>query len=92
MVRPVLNSAGAGGGRDAAFAALRDANIGVNVHYMPVHLHPFYRERFGTRPGMCPVAEQAFDEILSLPMFPAMTEEDVMRVIQAVNGVVGAAS
>src|SRR5439155_18375467 len=43
--------------RDAIFVALRAEGIGVNVHYIPVHLHPFYQKRFGTGPGTCPVAE-----------------------------------
>jgi len=73
--------------RASAFAWLRAQGIGVNVHYIPVHLHPFYRERFGTRPGMCPVAEQAYEQIVSLPMFPAMTEADVERVIDVVQRV-----
>jgi perosamine synthetase len=71
-------------GRREIFTALRQANIGVNVHYIPVHLHPFYRERFGTRVGMCPVAEAAYERILSLPMFPAMTDDDVDDVVDAV--------
>jgi perosamine synthetase len=53
------------------------------VHYRPVHLHPYYRERFGTQPGMCPRAEAAYEEVLSLPLFPAMTEKDVGDVIDA---------
>jgi perosamine synthetase len=71
--------------RDAVFAALRELGIGTAVHYIPVHLHPFYRERFGTGPGLCPVAEAAYGEILSLPIFPAMTDEDVDRVIAAME-------
>ena len=67
--------------RSQIFADLRAAGIGVNVHYVPVHLHPFYQERFGTRVGMCPVAEGAYAQILSLPIFPAMTDADVERVI-----------
>ena len=76
--------------RDTAFRLLREKGIGVNVHYIPVHLHPYYRQRFGTEPGMCPVAEAACDRILSLPMFPAMTDADVERVIDAVGQVVRA--
>jgi perosamine synthetase len=72
------------GGRDALFAQLRQKGIGVNVHYMPVHLHPYYRRRFGYGEGLCPVAERAYEEILSLPMFPAMTGEQVRQVIEAV--------
>ena len=71
--------------RAAIFAGLRKAGIGVNVHYIPIHLHPFYRERFGTGPGLCPVAEAAYDEIISLPMFPAMTDSEVEHVIRTVR-------
>ena len=70
-------------GRDAAFRALRDAGVGANVHYVPVHLHPFYRERFGTGPGLCPVAEAAYAEILSLPLFPQLADASVDRVVEA---------
>ena len=69
--------------RAATFTGLRREGIGVNVHYTPVHLHPFYRERFGTAPGLCPVAEGAYEQILSLPMFPGMSETDVNRVVEA---------
>jgi UDP-4-amino-4,6-dideoxy-N-acetyl-beta-L-altrosamine transaminase len=71
--------------RDRAYRQLRERGIGVNVHYMPVHLHPFYRETFNTYRGQCPVAESASSEILSLPMYPAMSDEDIRRVIEAVD-------
>jgi perosamine synthetase len=70
--------------RAGVFAALRSAGVGVNVHYIPVHLHPFYRERFGTGPGLCPVAEAAYEQIISLPLFPGMDDLDVEYVIEAV--------
>jgi perosamine synthetase len=73
--------------RGAVFRALRAEGIGVNVHYMPVHLHPYYRERFGTGPGLCPAAEAAYERILSLPMFPAMSDRDVQDVVEAVGKV-----
>ncbi len=73
--------------RNEAFRRLRDLGIGVNVHYIPVHLHPYYRKRLGTHPGMCPVAEAAYEQILSLPMYPAMSDADVTRVIGAVGQV-----
>lgn len=76
--------------RAAVFQALRAEGIGVNVHYIPVHLHPYYRENFNTGPGLCPVAEAAYEQILSLPMFPAMTNADVEDVIAAVGKVVEA--
>ena len=71
------------GDRQAIFTALRDRGIGVNVHYIPVHLHPYYRDRMGTGPGLCPNAEAAYESILSLPMFPAMSDSDVERVADA---------
>ncbi len=72
------------------FRALRAENIGVNVHYPPVHLHPYYRERFGYRGGECPVAEAAYEQLLSLPMFPAMSDRDVDDVVAAMTKVLAA--
>lgn len=76
-------------GRAEIFRALRAENIGVNVHYIPVHLHPYYRERFGYKGGEFPVAENAYQSLISLPMFHAMTDQDVDDVILAVKKVVG---
>ena len=76
--------------RARVFAALRAENIGVNVHYLPVHLHPYYRETFGTGEGLCPVAEANYERILSLPIFPAMSDDDVNDVIEAVWKVLSA--
>ena len=73
------------GHRSEIFSSLRNAGIGVNVHYIPVHLHPFYKKNFGTSSGSCPVAESAYESILSLPMFPKMTNQDVNRVIAEVE-------
>jgi perosamine synthetase len=74
-------------GRDDIFRALRAENIGVNVHYIPVHRQPYYRERFGNQESY-PVAENAYERLLSLPMFHAMTDRDVEDVICAVRKVV----
>jgi perosamine synthetase len=73
--------------RRAVFRALRAENIGVNVHYVPVHLHPYYRERFGHARGDYPVAEGAYDQLITLPMFHAMTDQDVNDVVAAVTKV-----
>ena len=73
--------------RSTIFQALRAENIGVNVHYIPVHLHPFYKTHLGTRTGMCPVAEAAYERIITLPLFPRMTQNDVNDVIEAVRKV-----
>jgi len=74
--------------RAQVFRALRAENIGVNVHYIPVHLHPYYKDRFGFRNGAFPVAEGAYARLLSLPMFHAMSGQDVNDVIAAVAKVV----
>lgn len=76
------------GDRAEIFRALRAENIGVNVHYIPVHLHPYYRERFGYRGGEYPIAEQAYDQLITLPMFHGMTDQDVEDVKQALGKIV----
>jgi dTDP-4-amino-4,6-dideoxygalactose transaminase len=75
------------GRRDEVFAAMRAENIGVNVHYIPVHYHPYYREKFGYRKGAFPRAERAFRRILTLPLFPKMTDDDARDVIRGLEKV-----
>ncbi len=67
---------------------LRALNIGASVHFIPVHRHPFYMETFGYRAGDLPVADSIYERIVSLPLFPAMTEDDVRDVTQAVAEVI----
>jgi len=74
--------------RETVFRGLRAEGVGVNVHYIPVHLHPFYRQRLGTSPGLCPVAEKAYEEIISLPMFPGMSDDMVDQVIDTTKKVI----
>jgi len=71
--------------RDRLFNHLREKDIGVNVHYIPVHLHPFYKEKFVCGRGLCPIAEAAYEQILSIPMFPGMSYEDVKKVIETLQ-------
>lgn len=68
--------------RDCIFSNLRSSGIGANVHYAPVYLHSFYRNK-GYQRGIAPVAETASGQILTLPMFPAMGPNDVNRVVDA---------
>ena len=77
--------------RAGIFAGLRKRGIGVNVHYVPIHLHPFYRERFGTGPGLCPVAEAAYEQLISLPLYPDLTDAQVGEVVEAVRAELRAA-
>ena len=79
-------------GRAEIFRALRAENIGVNVHYIPIHLHPFYRKQFGYVGGEYPIAENAYERLLSLPMFHGMTDADIEDVIEAVRKVLAAYS
>jgi perosamine synthetase len=74
--------------RATLFTKLRKNGIGVNVHYIPVHLHPFYREKFYTAPGLCPIAESAYEQIISLPMFPGMSDGDVENIINVMQKII----
>ena len=76
-------------GRTEVFKALRAENIGVNVHYIPVPWHPYY-QALGYKKGEWPVAEGAYERMISLPIFPAMTDRDVEDVIEAVRKVMDA--
>jgi len=77
------------GGRRAAFIeALREAGIGASVHFIPLHLHPHYQRRYGWKPGDHPNAEWAYERVISLPLYPRMTDADVERVIAAVRAIV----
>ena len=71
--------------RRKVFETLRGKGIGVQVHFFPVHLHPFYRNHFGFRPGDFPIAEAYYEHAISLPVFPQMSDDDVHRVIREVK-------
>jgi perosamine synthetase len=73
--------------RAAVYHALRAEGIGVNVHYIPVHRHPFYRQRYPDLEGRFPVAEAAYERLLTLPLFSAMTDADVDDVVAALDKV-----
>lgn len=75
--------------RAEIFRALQAEGLGVNVHYIPVHMHPYYREHLGYQGGEYPVAEDAYERLISLPMFHAMSDQDVEDVIEAVSKVLG---
>ena len=76
--------------RAAVYHALRAEGIGVNVHYIPVHRHSFYRQRYPDLEGRFPVAEAAYERLLTLPLFSAMTDRDVDDVVAAVDKVTAA--
>lgn len=70
------------------FEALRAENIGVNVHYIPVHLQPYYQNRFGYRRGDFPKAENYYSRAITLPVFPKMSDKDIDDVVAAVKKVI----
>lgn len=73
--------------RDAAFKRLRANGIGANVHYIPVYLHPYYRQHLDTKEGLCPVAEKAYKEILTLPLWAGMTEKEVNFITKLIYNI-----
>ena len=75
--------------RRQLYDLLHRAGIGVQVHYIPVHLQPYYRKRFGSAFGDHPVAEKAYLESLSLPLYPDMTEDQTFRVVDALRSALG---
>ena len=76
--------------RDQFIEALRAENIGSSVHFIPLHLHPYYRKEFGFSRGAFPAAEAVFDRIVSFPIYPGMKDEDVKDVVHAVSKIVTA--
>ena len=85
LFAPLINPDQAGLDRDAFMAEMKARNIGTGLHYRAAHLYPYYREHFGFRAGQFPNAESVSERIVSLPLFPAMTEADQDRVIDAMR-------
>jgi dTDP-4-amino-4,6-dideoxygalactose transaminase len=75
--------------RNQFMEELKDRNIGTSVHFIPVHLHPYYRDKYGYKPDDFPVAYREYQRIISLPLYPRMSDQDVEDVIEAVCDVVG---
>ncbi len=73
--------------RNQFIEELKAEKIGTSVHFIPVHLHPYYRDTFGYQPGDFPRAAETFERILSLPLYPRMSDQDRLDVIEAVKRV-----
>lgn len=65
--------------RDDVFQKLKQAGIGVNVHYMPIYLHPYYKS-LGYSQGLCPIAEKLYTQIITLPMYPLLKDEEIKYI------------
>lgn len=81
---------GAGVARDRFIERLYDRGIGCSVHYIPLHLHPYWRERYRLEPAMFPRSQSAYEQMLSLPIYTRMSDADVGRVVAAVRASLGA--
>jgi dTDP-4-amino-4,6-dideoxygalactose transaminase len=80
----------AGLARDHFIEALFERGIGCSVHYIPLHLHPYWRERYGLRPEQFPHSQRAYERLVSLPIYTRMSDADVDRVVDAVRAVLRA--
>ncbi|MDH4162015.1 MAG: DegT/DnrJ/EryC1/StrS family aminotransferase [Nitrospirota bacterium] len=87
LYTPLVNPEKAGMDRNGFMAALKERNIGTGLHYRAAHLYPYYRENYGFKPGDFPNAEKISDRIVSLPLFPLMSNSDQDRVISAMKDV-----
>jgi dTDP-4-amino-4,6-dideoxygalactose transaminase len=74
--------------RDAFIQGLKQAQIGTSVHFIPLHIHPFYRDTYQLAAGDFPAALQAYQRTISLPIYPGMTDDDVEDVIAAVEQII----
>jgi dTDP-4-amino-4,6-dideoxygalactose transaminase len=74
--------------RDGFIDALKRRGVGASVHFIPLHVHPYYRDTYGYRPESLPVAYDLYRRSVSLPLFSAMTDDQVSRVIDAVSTIV----
>jgi len=74
--------------RNTFIEELKARNIGTSVHYLPVHMHPFYRDKYGYKPEDCPVAADAFNRMITLPLHPGLSDEDVQDVVDAVRDII----
>jgi dTDP-4-amino-4,6-dideoxygalactose transaminase len=75
--------------RDDVIQALSDRGIGTSVHYVPLHRHPYWRDRYGLTPQMFPHADAAYRAMISIPLFTAMTDADQTRVVEALTEILG---
>ena len=71
--------------RDAFLHAMNARGVSCSVHFIPLHLHPYYQRVYGYRAGDFPNAERQYDSCLSLPIFPGMTDQEIAHVIRAVE-------
>jgi dTDP-4-amino-4,6-dideoxygalactose transaminase len=67
---------------------LRAEGIGCSVHFIPLHRHPYYQQQYGLHPSQFPIADMAFERLISLPLYSRMTDDDVDDVIMAIHSLI----
>ena len=77
--------------RAAVITAMGEQGVGTSVHFIPLHRHPYYR-RLGWRPEQFPVAGSEYERVVSLPLWPGMTHQDVDRVVETLGGILASAT
>jgi dTDP-4-amino-4,6-dideoxygalactose transaminase len=73
--------------RDEFIEELKKQGIGASVHFLPVHLHPYYKNKYKYKEGDFPVAEKIYKKIVSLPLYPKMEESDIIRVVKSIKNI-----
>ena len=73
--------------RDEVIQRLSDAGIGTSVHYLPLHRQPYWRDRYSLRAEDYPVADKAFERMISIPLYTTMTDDDQTRVIAELSAI-----
>jgi len=86
-----MQTTGRGITRSQVIEELKNEGIGASVHWMPLHLHPYYRESFGYKPSDCPCAASIYPELVSLPLYPDLAPEEVARVCRTLKKIIARA-
>jgi perosamine synthetase len=73
--------------RDEIFRIMRENGIGVNVHYMPIYLHPHYK-KLDYKKGLCPESEKVYEQILTLPIFPLLTDDEIIKCVNTISKII----
>jgi dTDP-4-amino-4,6-dideoxygalactose transaminase len=76
--------------RGQVIEGLKELGIGTSVHFIPLHLHPYYKRQWGYRPEDCPVATAEYERVISLPLWPGMSHDDIDRVVSGLEAILGA--
>ena len=88
FTQPILHVGDEGERGEQGTSELKQRGIGTSVHWMPLHMHPYYRETYGYQPGDLPIASALYPEIISLPIYPDIAEETVAYVCQSIVEVI----